>query len=146
MLSIALCARPTESDSVPSKSWDGRPARQIRPMITRGQMLGAIAIGPKRSGEPYAPDESDAISELANGVATSLDVISLSSEKREDSLLAGIEELQRPQAVERTTPSLSTPFKECPMCCRRLELRKSDGANDGPCALLALLAPCGAST
>jgi hypothetical protein len=32
------------------------------------------------------------------------------------------------------------------MCCRRLELRESDGANDGPCALLALLAPCGAST
>ena len=35
------------------------------PMIARGQLVGALVLGPKRSGECYAPDESRAIMHLA---------------------------------------------------------------------------------
>jgi hypothetical protein len=59
-------------------------------MIARGRMLGALAIGPKRSGEAYAPDESQAITGLAHGVATALDVLALSGARREDVLLDAI--------------------------------------------------------
>ena len=38
------------------------------PMISRGDLLGALLCGPKRDGEGYAPDESDALLALARGV------------------------------------------------------------------------------
>ena len=45
------------------------------PMFARGRLLGALVVGPKRSGEEYAPDESSAIAELAQAVGTSLDAL-----------------------------------------------------------------------
>ncbi len=48
------------------------------PMVARGRLVGALVIGPKRSGEAYSPDESGAIADLAQGVAGALDVLSLS--------------------------------------------------------------------
>ncbi len=66
------------------------PGEFAYPMIARGRMLGALAIGPKRSGEAYAPDESQAITGLAHGVATALDVLALSGARREDVLLDAI--------------------------------------------------------
>ena len=46
------------------------------PMISRGDLLGALLCGPKRDGEVYAPDESDALVALAGGVGTALDALS----------------------------------------------------------------------
>ena len=46
------------------------------PMFARGRMVGVLAVGPKRSGESYAPDESKAIAELAHGVGLALDTLS----------------------------------------------------------------------
>jgi len=46
------------------------------PMISRGDLIGALVCGPKRDGELYAPDESDALLALARGVGTALDTIS----------------------------------------------------------------------
>ena len=44
------------------------------PMVTRGRMQGALVLGPKRSSESYAPDESEAIMQVAHGVAGALDM------------------------------------------------------------------------
>jgi GAF domain-containing protein len=38
------------------------------PMISRGELVGVLILGPKRSGEAYAPDESHAIMQLAHEV------------------------------------------------------------------------------
>jgi hypothetical protein len=46
------------------------------PMISRGELLGALLCGPKRDGEAYAPDESDALLALAHGVGAALDTLS----------------------------------------------------------------------
>jgi len=83
------------------------------PMIARGRLVGALAIGPKRSGESYAPDESQAIATLAQGVATALDVLSLSERRREDVLLDAIVD------VGRAIAALSD---------RVFEMKQQDGA------------------
>lgn len=45
------------------------------PMTVRGRLVGAFIVGPKRSGESYAPDESEAIAHLAMGVGAALDAL-----------------------------------------------------------------------
>jgi hypothetical protein len=57
------------------------PDSQLRgefafPMISRGNLVGALICGPKRDGEAYAPDESEALLVLAHGVGTALDTLS----------------------------------------------------------------------
>jgi hypothetical protein len=56
------------------------PDSQLRgefafPMISRGDLVGALICGTKRDGEAYAPDESDALLALAHGVGTALDTL-----------------------------------------------------------------------
>ncbi len=41
-------------------------------MIARGRLVGALVLGPKRSGESYAPDESHAMMHLAHSVGGAL--------------------------------------------------------------------------
>jgi hypothetical protein len=45
------------------------------PMVARGRLVGALVLGPKHSQESYAPDESQAIEELAHGVAGAMDIL-----------------------------------------------------------------------
>lgn len=49
------------------------------PMISRGRLIGVLLLGPKRSQESYAPDESSAIEDLAHHVGGVLDVLGHSS-------------------------------------------------------------------
>ena len=53
------------------------------PLIARGRLIGVLLLGPKRSQESYAPDESDAIADLADRVGAVLDVLGHSSRSRE---------------------------------------------------------------
>jgi hypothetical protein len=46
------------------------------PMVSRGALVGVLICGPKRDGEVYAPDESDALLALAHSVGTALDTLS----------------------------------------------------------------------
>ena len=75
------------------------------PMISRGDLLGALICGPKRDGEAYAPDESEALVALAHGVGTALDTLSSQSNEvlesiRETQALM-LQELQKlPRAIE----------------------------------------------
>lgn len=45
------------------------------PMVARGRLIGALVLGAKRSQDSYAPDESQAVEELAHGMAGALDVL-----------------------------------------------------------------------
>jgi hypothetical protein len=49
------------------------------PMVARGRLTGVLVLGPKRSADPYAPDESDAIAHLAHGAGLALDTLTLRS-------------------------------------------------------------------
>jgi len=44
------------------------------PMAARGKLLGIVVLGPRSSGETYAPDETSAIWQLASSLGASLDV------------------------------------------------------------------------
>jgi hypothetical protein len=73
------------------------PDSQLRgefafPMISRGDLLGALICGPKRDGEAYAPDESEALQALAHGVGTALDTMKSKSN-------AAIESIREAQAL-----------------------------------------------
>jgi hypothetical protein len=60
------------------------------PMTSRGDLVGALICGPKRDGEAYAPDESEALLALAHGVGTALDTLSSQS----DGVIESIRETQ----------------------------------------------------
>lgn len=64
------------------------------PMISRGRLIGVLLLGPKRSQESYAPDESDAIEDLADHVGSVLDVLGRSA-SGEDAVLAELKAMQR---------------------------------------------------
>ncbi len=54
------------------------------PMIARGRLVAALVLGRKRSGESYAPDEADAIAQLAHNAGTALDMLREDTEKRDE--------------------------------------------------------------
>ncbi len=58
------------------------------PMIARGRLVGALVLGPKRSEEAYAPDESRAIEEVAHGVAGALDILAQRAAGLDDGIVA----------------------------------------------------------
>jgi hypothetical protein len=60
-------------------------------MVARGHLVGAIVLGPKRSGDPYAPDESDAILHLAHSVGGAVDVLAANGHARPDAVLEAIQ-------------------------------------------------------
>ena len=64
------------------------------PMISRGRLVGALFLGPKRSQESYAPDESDAIEDLADHVGGVLDVLGHSPSSA-DPILVELKSVQR---------------------------------------------------
>ena len=63
------------------------------PMVARGRLVGALVLGPKRTGESYAPDESDAILQLANSVGTTLDVLTSRDVHSNGELLRTVQDL-----------------------------------------------------
>lgn len=65
------------------------------PMMARGRLAGVLVLGPKRSREPYAPDESEAIALLAHNAGLALDTLSLHSIERNELLEAIRESNQR---------------------------------------------------
>ena len=66
----------------------------ILPLLARGQLTGFLACGPKRSAESYAPDERDALVQIARGVATALDGVRLTALEQKVARLEGHARLQ----------------------------------------------------
>jgi hypothetical protein len=67
------------------------------PMLARGQLVGTLVLGPKVSGEPYAPDESLAIGQLAHGVGVALDLLGGRAHGVSEQILEAIRAL--PEAI-----------------------------------------------
>jgi hypothetical protein len=65
------------------------------PMLARGRLIGALVIGPKRSGETYAPDESAAIAEVAHGAGVALDLLGVGRGETSPALVDAIVALDR---------------------------------------------------
>jgi hypothetical protein len=63
------------------------------PMVARGVLVGALVCGTKRGGEPYAPDERDALRVLAHEVGMALDSFSRERVPLEAAILALPEQL-----------------------------------------------------
>jgi hypothetical protein len=55
-------------------------------------LTGALVLGPKKSGESYAPDESQAIAHLALTVAAALDSLSITRDLAREDI---VEEIRR---------------------------------------------------
>lgn len=70
------------------------------PMIARGRLVGALIVGPKRSGESYAPDEADAIARLAHGVGGALDILTLKAGVSLESLSEQLRDLRETLVAE----------------------------------------------
>jgi hypothetical protein len=66
------------------------------PMTARGQLLGVVVLGARRSSETYAPDETSAISQLAASLGAALDVFATRNGKGavEDHVVASIAALR----------------------------------------------------
>jgi hypothetical protein len=83
------------------------------PMVARGRFVGALVIGPKRSHEPYAPDESAAIAEVAHGVGIALDLLGVGRNDTTPAILDAIGALDRSINVLTTTiADRLSPVKE----------------------------------
>jgi hypothetical protein len=65
------------------------------PMLARGRFVGALVVGPKHSHEPYAPDESAAIAEVAHGVGIALDLLGVGRNDTTPAILDAIAGLDR---------------------------------------------------
>ncbi len=65
------------------------------PLVARGRLVGALLLGPKRSQESYAPDESDAIEDLAHHVGGVLDVLGHAALGEGDSVLTELKAMHR---------------------------------------------------
>jgi hypothetical protein len=50
-------------------------ADSVYPMVARGRLVGMLALGPRASGEQFAPDESAAIMQVAAAAAAALDIV-----------------------------------------------------------------------
>jgi hypothetical protein len=71
------------------------------PMIARGRLAGVLVLGPRESGETYAPDEIAAIADLARTAASTLDVLTPKTDPSRDAVLDGIRALQESMASLR---------------------------------------------
>ncbi|MBV8148280.1 MAG: hypothetical protein JO092_04245 [Candidatus Eremiobacteraeota bacterium] len=64
------------------------------PMLCRGHLVGALVLGPKSSGEPYAPDESAAIAQLAHAVGVTIDLLAARSAGANGEVLSALHSLE----------------------------------------------------
>ena len=89
------------------------PDSQLRgefafPMISRGDLVGVLVCGPKRDGEAYAPDESEALLALAHGVGTALDTLSSQS----DGVIESIRDTQALMLQELRKLAIGSALRE----------------------------------
>lgn len=64
------------------------------PMLCRGHLVGALILGRKTSGEPYAPDESAAIAQVAHAVGVALDLLSVKAGGGDGQIIGALRSLE----------------------------------------------------
>lgn len=67
------------------------------PMVARARLLGVLLVGERAGGEAYAPDEVEALSQLAHGVGSALDALALRHDDRIVALVDAVRAL--PDAI-----------------------------------------------
>jgi hypothetical protein len=77
-------------------------------MLGRGKLLGVLLLGERAGGEAYAPDEVEALSQLAHGVGSAMDAMSIHAG---DSVAALRESLT---SIGADIVSLATAVRELP--------------------------------
>lgn len=77
-------SKPVDLHRVDDSLLDGELAF---PMASRGRLVGALVCGPKREGEAYAPDETEALAVLAHGVGGALDVLEARGEQSSETVM-----------------------------------------------------------
>jgi len=83
------------------------------PMASRGRLLGALVCGPKRDGEAYAPDESEALAALAHGFGGALDVLEAREQSSEATLADLVRSVRELSEITRGLPdALAKRFQE----------------------------------
>ena len=70
------------------------------PMVARGHLVGVLLFGERASGEAYAPDEIEALSEFAHGVGSALDGLGNGRHESASTALLGTID-SRLQKIER---------------------------------------------
>ena len=90
---VALRAwhKPVDLELLPASALRGQFAF---PMVARGELFGALICGTKQNSEVYAPDESEALQSLADGVGNALSLLSHSNGEANGSLDGAIAELR----------------------------------------------------
>jgi hypothetical protein len=71
------------------------------PMSARGLLVGILVCGAKRHGEPYAPDECDALAKVARGVGDALDALTAGRGQLEATVLGLQDDLSALRAEVR---------------------------------------------
>lgn len=70
----AIVAMRAWHEAVDLNGYDSSLAGEVAfPMLAHGTFVGTVLCGPKRTGERYAPDEIEAIRELAHGAGLAID-------------------------------------------------------------------------
>lgn len=82
------------------------------PMAARGRLLGVLVVGPKRSGEAYAPDEDRTLAQLAQSLGGALDVLSSRAPSERSEIVERLDAIARMlsslcAAVEGTDESVA---------------------------------------
>jgi hypothetical protein len=70
-------------------------------MVARGELVGVLVCGAKQDNEVYAPDESDALREVAQGIGSALAVLSADGDHTADSLARELAELRATMERDR---------------------------------------------
>jgi hypothetical protein len=68
--------KPVDLNTIETKL----PGDVAFPMRARGQVPGVLILGPRRTGETFAPDEINAINHLSHSVAGALDAMNIHSD------------------------------------------------------------------
>jgi len=65
-------------------------------MMARRRLVGALVVGPKRSGDTYAPDESAAIAQLAQAAGDAINVLLSKTDALRDTILEELRDAMNP--------------------------------------------------
>jgi hypothetical protein len=96
MLALRAWHKPVDISSFDDTALHGQFAF---PMVSRGELVGVLTCGTKRDSDVYAPDESDALFALAQGVGAALGVLSPGHAGSFDSIAEKLDALRA--ALER---------------------------------------------
>lgn len=86
------------------------------PLLAHAEFLGAILCGEKKNGERYAPDEIEALKEVAHGVGIALWSLGVAGAGRNlsEEILARLSAIERKLSPNGHSIDAATPLRETP--------------------------------